>query len=89
MSVAHGDLNEIPEYKGLQADTVVANIIADVIIHLAATVKPNLKQGGTFISSGIIKERRADVEKALLENGFEIVEVQEKGSWVCIRSILK
>ncbi len=88
MSIAHGNLTDIPEYQGLKADLVVANIIADVIIYLASVVKSNLKKGGEFISSGIIKERRADVEKALIENGFEIEEVREKGSWVCIRCLL-
>ena len=89
MSIYFGDLTEIDAYQGQKADVIVANIIADVIILLSKNVGQFLKDQGTFISSGILRERRADVEKALIENGFEIVEVKEKGSWACIRSRLK
>lgn len=88
LSIYHGDLTEIDAYNGIQADVIVANIIADVIILLASKIGPFLKKQGTFIASGIIKERRADVEEALVANGFKVVEVMEKGSWVAIRTTL-
>ena len=86
--VRKGDLLEVPEFSEAKADLVVSNIIADVIIGLAPNVPTVLKQGGWYISSGIIKERRDDVEKALKDAGFEIVRVVEKGSWVAILSKL-
>ena len=83
-----GDLTEVPAMKDVKADLIVANIIADVIIILAPNAKQFLKQGGCFITSGIIRERRADVEQALTEAGYHIEEVKEQGSWVAIRSSL-
>ncbi len=65
-------------------DIVVANILADVIIPLSGVVREFMKPGALFISSGIINMKQAAVEKALKENGFEIVEVVTLGDWVSI-----
>lgn len=81
-----GNLLEVPAYSEAQADIVVANIIADVIIGLAPEVRGVIKDHGHFICSGIIKERRQDVEEALLASGYTIKQVAEKGSWVAILS---
>ena len=89
IQVYAGDLTEVPAMKTVKADLIVANIIADVIIILAPQAKAFLKPGGCFIASGIIKERRSDVEEALSKAGFQIEEVKEQGSWVAIRSSLR
>jgi len=78
-----GNLMEVVEGK---ADIVVANILADVIIFLTSEVKKFILPGGYFIASGIICERSKDVENKLKETGFEIVEVNIQGDWVCIVS---
>lgn len=62
-------------------DVVVANIVADVIIPLSAKARGFMKEGGYFITSGIIDFRRDEVEKALCDNGFEILEVKHDGDW--------
>lgn len=62
-------------------DIVVANIVADVIIPLSAKARRFMKEGGTFICSGIIDFRKDEVEEALLNNGFEIVEIKHDGDW--------
>ncbi len=80
-----GDLITDPQLRrqaGLhQYDIVLANIFADIIIPLAAVIKDNMKEGGIFISSGIIDTREEEVRRALLENGFEILEVTHSGDW--------
>ena len=86
LQVYQGDLTEIPAYENVRADVIVANIIADVIIDLAPRAGKLLKDNGCFIASGIIRERRADVEAALKEAGYCIEEVREQGSWAAIRS---
>ena len=63
-------------------DIVLANIFAEIIIPLSGVVKEMMKPGALFITSGIIDEKEADVEKALTENGFEILEVTHSGGWV-------
>lgn len=68
------------------ADMIVANIIADIIILLAADIHRLMHDKTVFIASGILVEKREVVETALLENGFEILEVEEKGEWCVIVS---
>ena len=63
-------------------DVVVANILADVIIPLSEVIGENMKQGGIFISSGIIYMKEKDVEQAILKNGFTILKVNRMGDWV-------
>ena len=68
---------------GTGHDIVVANILADVIIPLTGVVKPHLKKGGLYITSGIIDTKEAEVREALLENGFEILDVTYMKEWCC------
>lgn len=65
-------------------DIAVANILADVIIPLSAEIGSHIKPGGLFISSGIINTKKEQVKGAILENGFEIIEINEMGDWVSI-----
>ena len=67
-----------------QADIVIANIIADVIIMMAAPVKAHIKDGGMFICSGISKERKQDVLDALEDAKYKVLNVCEKGGWCAI-----
>ena len=68
---------------GLGHDIVVANILADVIIPLTDIVRPHLKKGGLYITSGIINTKEEEVRKALEKNGFEIVAIEHMKEWCC------
>lgn len=81
VDIIHGDLVDV--VKG-QANIIIANIIADIVIHLSEIIKPLLKENGLFIASGIINERKNDVVEALVHNGLNVVEVKELGEWVAI-----
>ena len=67
-------------------DVVVANIVADVIIPLAKDVRRYIKDGGTFVASGIIEMRIDEVKAAIEENGFSIKEIKKENDWYCIIS---
>ncbi len=67
-----------------KADVVVANIIADAIILLSDAVHKHMKPGGTFISSGIIRDREEDVTGAIAAAGFSIERIERGGEWVAI-----
>lgn len=79
---------EIPDSAALSAllggdyDIVVANILADVIIPLSGVIRPHMKKGGLFISSGIIDTKAQEVETALHKNGFTILAKETLGEWV-------
>ncbi|MDD6884313.1 MAG: 50S ribosomal protein L11 methyltransferase [Eubacteriales bacterium] len=81
IAVRQGDLLEAVEAV---ADVVIANIIADVIIMLAAPVKAHIVPGGLFICSGIAREKKDGVLKALDDAGYAIQEIAEKGEWAAI-----
>lgn len=83
VSVKHGDLGSV--LKG-QADLVVANIIADVILLLLPDLKRILKPEGEFIASGIIESRSEDVENGMREAGLEVIDKKEDAMWVALRA---
>ena len=85
--VSQGNLLEA--MVGKQADLIVANIIADVIITLAPQAIRHLAPGGLFIASGIIGERRDSVTAAFKECGFNVLEQAEQGSWVALAGAKK
>ena len=68
---------------GTGHDIVVANILADVIIPLAGVIRPHLKKGGLYITSGIINTKEEEVREALIANGFEILGVEYMKEWCC------
>lgn len=86
IEILHGNLVEVINGK---ADIVVANILAEIICILADDVKRVLKEGGTFITSGIIHDRVDMVCEKLEATGFEVVEKNRDGEWNCIVAKLK
>ena len=81
--VVHGDLGIV--LKG-QADIVIANIVADVILMLLPDLKRLLLPDGEFLASGIIEKRSDEVAVGLKEAGFEIVERIEDSGWILFRA---
>lgn len=69
-----------------QADVVVANIIADIIVMLADDIDKVLKPNGLFISSGIINTKAEWVLESLKARDFEIIEYVIKGEWAAVVS---
>ncbi|MBQ6527819.1 MAG: 50S ribosomal protein L11 methyltransferase [Clostridia bacterium] len=67
-------------------DICIANIIADVIIGFASPLLSHIRPGGTFICSGIIKEREDDVRTALVSAGYSILRTEHRGEWVAFLS---
>jgi ribosomal protein L11 methyltransferase len=81
VTILHGNLMDVVEG---QADIIVANIIAEIILVLLPDVKRKLKDQGVFISSGIIREKEAMVKEGLAKEGFSVLETRHQGEWVCI-----
>ncbi|MCQ2560484.1 MAG: 50S ribosomal protein L11 methyltransferase [Clostridia bacterium] len=76
-----GDLTKGVDYK---ADMVAANLMADLVIMLSADVAKHIKQGGIYISSGILDEKEEKVSEAIRNAGFEIIEVLHADGWCAI-----
>ncbi|MGG3450948.1 50S ribosomal protein L11 methyltransferase [Domibacillus aminovorans] len=67
-----------------QADVVVANILAEVIISFVKDVESIMRPGGIFIASGIIGQKKEDVKQAMNDAGLIIEETVVMEDWVCI-----
>lgn len=62
-------------------EVVAANIVADVIIGLAPKAREYMKEGGVFITSGIIDGRQDEVCAALEENSFTVESMDRRKDW--------
>ncbi len=66
-------------------DVAVANILAPVIIALQGEAGKHLKEGGIFITSGIINTKEDEVRAAFEANPrWEILETARQNDWVSI-----
>jgi ribosomal protein L11 methyltransferase len=81
--VLRGDLGTV--LSG-QAEVVIANIIADIILMLLADLKRILSPEGEFLASGIIEHRACDVEEGMKKAGLEILERVEDSGWILLRA---
>ena len=81
VDIGLGDSDPVPARK---YDIVVANILADVIIPLSTMIRQYMTENGVFITSGISENKADSVKSALIENGFEIVDITQENEWVCI-----
>lgn len=73
-----------PDLPFIEADYIVANILANPLIKLAPTLTSHLKQGGQIILSGILNEQTDYVALAYMNYGITISEISKKGAWVRI-----
>ena len=62
-------------------DVVVANIVSDVIIALAPAARRLMREGGYFLTSGIIDSRAEEVRAALSAAGFTVEEANAGVGW--------
>lgn len=67
-----------------QAEVVVANILAEVIIRFTEDVARVVKKDGYFISSGIILQKKDEVRAAIERSGFEIIETIQMEDWIAM-----
>lgn len=64
-----------------QVDLIVANILAEIIVPLVPQAMGNLRPGGHFLVSGIIKDKAALVRNKLTEAGFVIDQQLRMKDW--------
>ena len=80
-----GDLSDKATGK---YDIIVANIVANAVMMLSETIKNFLKEGGLYITSGIIDTRKDEVVAKLQSLGLKILKIHEKNGWVCIEATI-
>lgn len=73
---------EIQDQAGAEKyDIVTANILADVLVPLTPVIVPCLKEGGIYITSGIIEGKEGVVTEACEAAGLMVLEVCAQGEW--------
>lgn len=68
----------------IEADVIVANILAEIVIKLIPDAWRLLKSDGKFVVSGIIKEKKEEVLEAMAAQGFVVDQVFQQGDWLAI-----
>ena len=81
LKVLIGDLSDKATGK---YNIVLANIVANAILHLAPAVPPLMAPGAVFIASGIIDERKDEVIEGLKKAGLVVDTVREDNGWVAL-----
>ena len=82
VTICEGDL--VKGLDNVQCEFAVANILAEVIMLLAAPLKSHLTENATSVCSGILREREDEVTKVLTANGYQLFDRMEKGDWVAL-----
>jgi ribosomal protein L11 methyltransferase len=77
-----GSTADAPVALSLPVDLIVANILAEIILLFLDDVYAALKPGGTYIASGIYKNKEDDVEQGLIGAGFRIVQKHRDEDWI-------
>ena len=81
ISIRRGNLMDGIDYE---PDIIVANLMADLVVMLSPAAATQLRQGGVYITSGILDIKEETVKKAIEDAGFDIIEVLADGEWRAI-----
>lgn len=74
--------NNLLDRMDEQADVIVANILAEIILRFVDDAYRLLRSDGMFITSGIIQTKKQEVKEGLLRAGFTIEETLTMEDWV-------
>jgi ribosomal protein L11 methyltransferase len=67
-------------------DVVLANLIASVLVTLAAGLRDELRPGGLVLASGIFVDREAEVRAAFAAAGLTVDGRMVEGDWVALEA---
>jgi ribosomal protein L11 methyltransferase len=65
-------------------EVIIANILAETIVQLAAAFQANLAPAGVLIASGIIADRADEVIASLHRHQLTLLERESDGDWVAL-----
>ena len=68
-------------------DIVVSNIIAEILAKLTPIVPGLLRDGGIYITSGILREKESIVREACEKAGLTVKETTYQGDWCSVTAV--
>ncbi len=77
-------IDESPLEKLGSFPVVVANILAETLIDMAAALAAKVDRGGVLVLSGILHHLGPKVAEAYAAHGFPRMETARDGEWVCL-----
>ena len=83
-NVVHTERSDLLKSVAGEADLIIANIIADIIVRLFGEVEGSLAAGGTMLLSGIIEDRLPDVVEAATAHGFAVEKIEQEKGWAAV-----
>ena len=82
--VVHTERSDLLKSVAGEANLIIANIIADIVVRLLGEAHAYLAAGGTMLLSGIIEDRLADVVEAAGQHGFSVEKIEQEKGWAAI-----
>ena len=76
--------NNLLDHITVEADLIVSNILAEVIVRFVDSAWNRLISGGYFITSGITQTKKQLVKDRIEQQGFNIIQVNEMEDWISI-----
>lgn len=67
-----------------QAEIIVANILAEILVPVITDIPRVLMPSGVFIAAGIIEPKKTDVIQACERVGLQLLSTYQEGDWVAI-----
>ncbi|HKB28180.1 MAG TPA: 50S ribosomal protein L11 methyltransferase, partial [Candidatus Limnocylindrales bacterium] len=68
-------------------DLVLANLVASVLVTLAAALRAELRPGGRLVASGIFRDREAEVVAAFEAADLDVVGRWASDDWVALEAL--
>lgn len=81
IKIFQGDVTQGTDIK---ADVAAGNLMAEIIMSIAGSIPGIWNDGGIFIASGIITEKRDAVLDSLKDAGLDILKVTEEEGWCAV-----
>jgi ribosomal protein L11 methyltransferase len=82
----HAREGSLPSGEG-PFDVVLANLIAGLLVPLAAGLRDEVRPGGHLLASGIFVDREGDVRDAFEAAGLEVTGRTAEGDWVALDAV--
>ena len=70
----------------IQADILLANILAGTLIKLESTLASQVKKGGRIVLSGILSDQAGEVSHAFRTH-FDMLPPEEQEGWVLLQGV--
>ncbi len=83
-SIVEVEQNDLLDGITEKADVIVGNLLAEIIVRFTDQAYELLNDDGFFITSGIISQKRKEVEDSLIQANFSIIETKCMEDWITI-----